>query len=193
MTNYAKHQPPVTLICPVCGKPFTREAWYVRKKRSRNAPGHLYCSAECFYSTRTLLEHSSGSIEVQCKYCGKTISRQPNQIRRASKRGPFCSRECSGKWNGENLVGENSPAWKGGKSMRLGSKRWQRQRRLARERDHDTCQECGATSQNPDRELDVHHIKASDLFADLRDADALDNLVTLCRRCHVHKHKLELA
>lgn len=68
---------------------------------------------------------------------------------------------------------------------------WATQRRLARERDHYTCQVCGATEESLNREHDVHHIKPFKEFGyipgvneNYMEANALDNLITLCRSCH---------
>jgi len=68
---------------------------------------------------------------------------------------------------------------------------WAAQRRAARERDQFTCQVCGATEKSLGREHDVHHIRPFREFGyvpgvndNYIKANALDNLVTLCRSCH---------
>ncbi|MHB0875997.1 MAG: DEAD/DEAH box helicase, partial [Anaerolineae bacterium] len=68
---------------------------------------------------------------------------------------------------------------------------WQRQRRLARERDQGRCRNCGAP-EPPGREHDVHHVRSlrDFAYAEVGDnlyavANDLGNLVTLCRHCHV--------
>ena len=59
---------------------------------------------------------------------------------------------------------------------------WQRQRRLALQRDNFTCQICGA----PERERPhhVHHKQAFRTFNSYEEANQLDNLITLCPPCH---------
>ena len=56
---------------------------------------------------------------------------------------------------------------------------WAAARAAARRRDGHRCQVCGATD-----DLHVHHIRPVRLFARPADAHRLDNLVTLCARCH---------
>ncbi|MFQ5408712.1 MAG: DEAD/DEAH box helicase, partial [Anaerolineales bacterium] len=73
---------------------------------------------------------------------------------------------------------------------------WQPQRAAARARDGFRCRQCGAPEVDG-RHHDVHHIRP---FRDFRylpgeneaylQANALDNLLTLCPRCH---HRLETA
>ncbi len=71
---------------------------------------------------------------------------------------------------------------------------WQRQRAKTRERDGYRCAECGA-AETRNRQHDVHHRVPFRVFNyipglnrnDL-EANRLDNLVLLCRRCH---HRLE--
>lgn len=51
-------------------------------------------------------------------------------------------------------------------------------RSAIRERDNYTCQLCGMIRKG----LDVHHIDENKLNCDP------DNLITLCRKCHVNVH-----
>lgn len=53
---------------------------------------------------------------------------------------------------------------------------WQRQRRRAKDRDGWRCRRCGAAGR-----LEVHHL-------DPDGGDELENLVTLCRTCHIAEH-----
>lgn len=77
------------------------------------------------------------------------------------------------------LLGAANPAWRGGRLEYRGED-WPAQRRAARARDGDTCQRCGHHSRN----LPVHHIWPFRLWADYRDANVLENLITLCPPCH---------
>lgn len=67
---------------------------------------------------------------------------------------------------------------------------WAKQRDKARARDGYRCTNCGAPEQ-PDRQHDVHHVRPFREFNYVpgqnnayQEANRLDNLVTLCRRCH---------
>ena len=71
---------------------------------------------------------------------------------------------------------------------------WQEQRAKTRERDGYCCAECGA-AEGRGRQHDVHHRIPFRVFNYIpglnrndREANRLDNLVLLCRRCH---HRLE--
>ena len=71
---------------------------------------------------------------------------------------------------------------------------WQEQRAKTRERDSYCCAECGA-AETRNRQHDVHHRIPFRVFNYIpglnrndREANRLDNLVLLCRRCH---HRLE--
>ena len=71
---------------------------------------------------------------------------------------------------------------------------WGAQREAARRRDGYRCQQCGAPEQKG-RQHDVHHIRPFRAFGYVPgendaylQANALDNLVTLCPRCH---HRVE--
>lgn len=68
---------------------------------------------------------------------------------------------------------------------------WPEQRRRARARDRYTCRLCGARESQTGREHDVHHRVPFRHFGYLpgqneayREANELDNLMTLCRVCH---------
>jgi len=66
---------------------------------------------------------------------------------------------------------------------------WSAQRLKARERDEFRCRHCGAP-EGPHREHDVHHVRSLremgyGAAGDYAQANALDNLVTLCRDCHL--------
>jgi len=67
-------------------------------------------------------------------------------------------------------------------SRRLRSSgRWQVVRALARQRDGHRCRHCGSSAG-----LEGHHVRAIDRGGDPFD---LDNLMTVCRRCHHEAHR----
>jgi endogenous inhibitor of DNA gyrase (YacG/DUF329 family) len=182
--------------CANCEKEF-----YVRQKWRIEASKHgVFCSVACqgAYFAKHKLAHPplkkddpSKTLTFACAQCGKEFQRKSYAVK--PKYGPFCSHECYGKWRSGNLSGEDSPNWKGGYTMDYGGSHWKRQRKAARKRDHFICQDCGATEQNHGYEMDVHHIRAYDLFDDPEEANSLSNLVTLCRVCHAKRHTLAMA
>jgi formylmethanofuran dehydrogenase subunit E len=73
--------------------------------------------------------------------------------------------------------GNKNSQWRGGSSFEPYSIDWtDTLRRSIRERDHYTCQICGA--QQGEKTFDVHHIDYQK-----KNSDPL-NLITLCRPCH---------
>lgn len=89
----------------------------------------------------------------------------------------------------ENMRGENSYWWKGGISVDYGKKlskrEWKELVKAVRLRDGDTCQICGVTKEEKGRNMDVHHIIP---WSDSND-DSLDNLICLCRSCHMKEER----
>lgn len=158
--------------CPVCGKLFYMPPYRVKRlKRVASAT----CSPEC-----RLVLLGWGSRILYCKWCGEGFRRRNGE----TAKNPFCSRECMGKWNSEHRRGEESPSWKGGYLPYYG-KDWIRNRRIARARDNVTCQHCGITQSKAGYTLEIHHKIPVRLFKNRNDANAIDNLITLCRPCHV--------
>lgn len=51
-------------------------------------------------------------ITKTCLQCGKEFPVYPSQVKRGRK---CCCKKCSYKWQSQNMAGENSPHWKGGK------------------------------------------------------------------------------
>lgn len=72
--------------------------------------------------------------------------------------------------------------------MDYGGSNWKSQRRKARERDGHRCVDCPVAEQVHGYELDVHHIVSYHRYKDKMRANSLENLVTLCRRCHAKRH-----
>ena len=84
---------------------------------------------------------------------------------------------------GDSLRGKKSYLWQGGKSFEEYGMGWTNDlKNSIRKRDHYACQECGILQDKLsswNKKLDVHH----------KDYDKKnlcpDNLITLCRKCHV--------
>lgn len=83
--------------------------------------------------------------------------------------------------------GELHHRWEGGAEPYYGEN-WYRKRRSALIRDQYRCQRCGITDPEHRNEqsfgLDIHHIEPLRSFDSPEEANRLDNLLTLCRKCH---------
>lgn len=133
---------------------------------------------------------------------GRTVSRKtrermakshegqaiPEQIREKISRslsGRTLSEETRKKMS-RSTAGSDNPNWKGGYSRRYGPG-WSLARKCVLNRDEE-CQYC--RHDGSDRRLEVHHIipvrrfRESDTVS-LEEAHRLENLILLCRRCHM--------
>lgn len=95
-----------------------------------------------------------------------------------SKTPEKTKQKLSKKWRGIK-----NPNWQGGKTIesRVGIK-YQKWRIKVLKRDNQTCQKCKKR-----KYLHVHHIGSFIDYPELRFA--IDNGVTLCRKCHIEFHK----
>jgi len=174
-------------LCPVCGKEF----WLYRNEAARRK----CCSRRCAEQLKS--QNSKGvprpdlrgpqperyrQVALMCEICGKPFSVQANE----AKGRRFCSNACRYRWQETALAGANNRNWKGGDDPYYGPN-WRAQQRNARYRDDYTCQRCGKTEQELSCKLDVHHVKPFQDFGSERhkEANALSNLVSLCRSCHL--------
>jgi hypothetical protein len=193
----------IELTCPVCGKTF--EAYPSRLRDAKYTP---VCSRECLYRGRTLgiikrevtkpyniteegregwrraAQERTGILRkpptvFTCETCGKEVS-IPQGKMCPSRQCRFCSPECANVGN----QGAGNPAWRGGYNGYYGPN-WRAQKRAARKRDGYVCQDCGRTQKDIGRSLDVHHIRRFADFDSYLEANHLDNLVSLCHRCHM--------
>lgn len=83
--------------------------------------------------------------------------------------------------------GELHHRWKGGVDPYYGPN-WTETREEVLERDGRECIRCGVSNETHkdryDCGLDIHHEIPIREFSDVSEANDLDNLVTLCRKCH---------
>lgn len=109
--------------------------------------------------------------EFVCGWCGDQFTRRLSPGETAE----FCSQSCAAK-NTNNAQGHAV-----GQSA-IGAKQ------AARERDEYTCQSCGVEvsrqSQATSANFEVHHL----IPASAGGPDTLENLVTLCEKCHNRAH-----
>lgn len=112
-----------------------------------------------------------GSAESRiavCAQCGKEFTRVPSQLAKYSEH--FCGRACfaDSKYEGKH------PRYASGFTPKLTAR--------IRQRDGNACRICGLSSEPKSRKLVVHHIDEQ------RIDHSDENLITLCRSCHLRVH-----
>lgn len=136
-------------------------------------PGALLKDEEM---TKILSETRHKAVRKVCKLegCDNLVSGKHNK---------FCSSSCAGKHRAKignsSIVkyGEENPAYKDGK-YQYGKNA----KRAAYKRDNKCCQKCGKSVAST--RYGIHHIIPRRLFDDFQEADKLENLITLCSKCH---------
>lgn len=195
----------VLVDCANCGTE-TRKPKY-KLDRSEN----LFCSEDCHAHWREENMRGEnaggweggGKVEIECHHCGSTKEKWKYRVEQYEHN--FCDEGCYSDWQEETGVrsGENNTRWRGG-HVRYYGPNWLSQRRRVRKRDEYSCQECGISESDSveefGRELDVHHIRPLREFEPFDEdevwgeANALSNLVTLCRRCHLkEENKMDIS
>lgn len=171
--------------CAFCGKDIERLPYQI-KARSNH-----FCDKQCNArwlekQTGTLSPHYN-SVTVKCDFCGNNITKAPNRLKRNAL--AFCDRDCHYEYK-KSITGEKASNWKGGAAKFYGPN-WRKQSRAARKRDGYCCQSCGKSQVELGRALDVHHITPFKSFQyvpgendNYIQANRLDNLISLCMRCH---------
>jgi 5-methylcytosine-specific restriction endonuclease McrA len=164
--------------CQQCGNTFTLAKSTVLKGRG------MYCSHRCSGDAQRVVN------AVPCQHCGKVFHVKTAKLKLG--RGKYCSRVCAGHSIGKSRIGDKHPRWNGGNVL-YGAD-WDKQRKLAYERDGGICQRCKRKKGKDERHFDVHHVVKRRYFAiDDPAANALSNLITLCPQCHKPAERGEVA
>lgn len=122
-------------------------------------------------------------IYPNCETCGKKLKRRRTEVYDRY----FCNQKCAGNWKSKNLVGGMIYNWKGGYKPYYGEN-WRYQRKLCRERDKNTCEECKLTTKILGKNMDVDHKIPFEAFnGNWKKANKLSNLQCLCPSCHSKK------
>lgn len=179
----------IAVNCANCGKEIKRV-----RSEVENRSEYFFCNTKCASEWRSKKyvgeNHPNwkGRIETECTYCGNPLKIERWRAKHTKKF--FCNVNCHGKWQSQNLTGNNRYNWKGGKIPYYGPS-WGFQRDATRKRDSYTCQHCGMTQEEHGQKLHVHHLKPFREFNYVINenenhiqANDLDNLITLCRWCH---------
>lgn len=94
---------------------------------------------------------------------------------------------CSDECKSEVMKKEGNPNWEGGHEGYRGSE-WYELRRKRKKRDNHNCVLCRKGEEEhkeeTGRSLEVHHVMPFEKFERPKDANHIDNLLTLCASCH---------
>lgn len=174
--------------------------WHGHNRKHFESIGYKWTSKgyEFEVEVEELTKGSRAKVRCECDYC-KTEFEMDMRDCKGNK--TFCSVECYGKWNSENLRGENNPNY--GKCGELNSN-WnpnltQEERVKGRhiegyndfikdvyERDDYQCRVCGQEGNG--HNLHAHHLNGYNWYKEGR-VDP-DNGITLCKKCHKEFHKI---
>jgi len=145
--------------CEICGKEVIR---------SRFLPTMRFCSKECHWKDKKYRKKMKEAIKKRNDNPTESMIKARFQNGHHMNDGKHHSPQTEFK------SGELNPFWKGGKNGYRG-KDWKIQKQKALERDKFICQRCGNEA------VIVHHIIPYSVSKD----NSLDNLISLCRRCHI--------
>ena len=165
--------------CEWCSQPF--EEWIYRQPR--------FCSNQCrsefaARQPKPKARKPESYIEFKCEWCGQHFKVHKSIVNNPKRTSRFCSKNCLYNAMSQERRGKNNPNYNGGHVDHYGPN-WERQKRKAQRRDDNTCQVCGYHV-GGDKILDVHHITPfKTLNGDWQYANRLENLICLCRDCHV--------
>lgn len=188
--QYRKEKGTVTEPCTVCETDVERYKCHADKYRT-------FCSEECENKWRKQTFSGEDNPvyskkQVECEQCGQQFKRTPSRLERSNR--TFCGRECTNKWYSDMLSSPWNPKWRTGDVQRDYGENWLEVRREVLKRDRFECQRCGMTwkehTEKYNKSLDVHHKTPLREFESPKKANTMDNLVTLCKSCHMEvEHK----
>lgn len=159
--------------CDLCGERFKRE------KRAIDDSNGCFCSQKCRAEYKQNEETS-----WHCVKCG-------NRLRGEDV---FCSDECAEwarSWHENYPVGKSEYKFKThptNDGLPFNNSLWGTRREEAIKRDGRECKRCGITAREHREKfgsgLIVHHVTPRREFDTAEEAHDLENLVTLCSKCH---------
>lgn len=171
----------IEVACANCGDTLHKAIHEVEGREN------LFCGRECSAEWKNGREappdhnfRKQGKAEYECDECGRFFHRYPSKV---AGENTFCGRECARKFKtGEREYG-----------IHYGLN-WREQREKRLERDDYQCVICGKSNGEEKemlgQELQVHHIQKARKFEvrdgqiDYERANRLENLLTLCCKCH---------
>lgn len=175
--RYGDRRRRLNINCMTCNKDIECYACRPRK----------FCSKKCYFENDVIKRGYTKGIKNE-----KLSIFKRNQVPRVKKTCNVCedsyfvknsrdntSKFCSTKCLHIHQQKENHPTWKGGKSYELYGVEFDNNlKKIIRQRDNLTCQECLRDESSFNSRLSIHHIdynKKNNLY---------NNLISLCKSCH---------
>jgi len=128
-------------------------------------------------------------VETECDFCGEKIEVQPYKLEKNKR--TFCNNDCRSSWQSNNIVGENHHQYLG--SENYYGENWHQMRRKCIEKYNSKCNRCDVNKKEHKKEygcdLSVHHKIEIRKFDAPEDANYIENLELLCKKCHSEEHK----
>lgn len=164
--SHACRRTRVTRQCKHCGMSFEAAPSDIATR------GALYCSIECRNKNRR------NGVQRKCRQCGADFYLYPGAADRSKRAGDFCSLGCY------QATRRSTGAY-----PHFGSG-WRSIAAAVRDRDNHTCRDCGRVWADGMQRFCVHHLTARRHYdKDLSEANVMENLVTLCRSCHMRREQ----
>jgi hypothetical protein len=163
-----------TCYCDLCGEKFRR-----KKKTIDQSDEGCFCSRSCRYEYSRREEYG-----WHCAKCGTPLE---------GEQEVYCSDECvewARSWDDHYPVGQSTYRIRieGRGALPFQGALWEERRSEALERDGYRCLACGISRREHRRryrtDLSVHHRTPRRQFDTADEAHDLENLATLCSRCH---------
>ena len=152
-------------ICSNCKKDIYKTPYTLKHHKI------FFCNKNCL---KEFNSKKSKTIEVNCNYCNKKITKTNSQ-QRSSKAGLFfCNNLCKNRYLAKNK------RWKKSKDNILHHRSRQN---ILLQKNNYTCQKCGYDENK--KMLDVHHYDHN------HKNNKYNNLRILCVWCHIKHHRLK--
>lgn len=166
----------IEVQCKQCGKKVEKSPSHI--KRSKN----IFCNSKCYSKWLTGKKLFTGHrIKVSCEGCGKELEKAKWEIK--LRKLHFCGNKCRGEWRSKNIIGKNSPSWKGGISAEPYCPVW-----LDRDFKEDIKIRDGHKCQNPNCWKNIDNLNIHHIDYDKKNCHP-NNLITLCRSCNSRANK----
>jgi hypothetical protein len=88
--------------CLLCQKPFGVDKKLITYELKHNRNRHIYCSDECYYSSRKVTP-----IFYKCKNCECNFERRESSNKKTNSGKFFCSQSCAATFNNKNKTHGN--------------------------------------------------------------------------------------